>query len=180
MKIFSLIVATDDRLGIGKNGGLPWQLKADLKHFRDITTKTKDPSKKNVVIMGRKTWDSLPENYRPLPNRLNVVITRNVGLVLPNDVIMASSLEEALKVLDEEKWRQKLESIFVIGGEKIFRQAIERSQCQELFLTRLKGDFQCDAFFPNFEHFFSMVENGPLLEENGIQFFFSRYNRITR
>ena len=89
MKIpFSLIVAMDSQNGIGKNGQLPWHLPADLKHFKEITCTVRDPKKQNVVLMGRKTWDSIPEKFRPLPGRINVVLTRHPDLKFPLGVLV--------------------------------------------------------------------------------------------
>ena len=79
---FSLVVAMDEERGIGKQGTLAWRLPADLKHFKEITTEVKDMKKQNAVIMGRKTWESLPEKFRPLPQRLNIVVTTQPNYVL--------------------------------------------------------------------------------------------------
>jgi dihydrofolate reductase/thymidylate synthase len=73
---FSIVVAMDSQQGIGKNNNLPWSLSADLTHFKSLTTTVTHLQKRNAVIMGRKTWNSLPTAFRPLPNRLNIVITR--------------------------------------------------------------------------------------------------------
>lgn len=80
MRKFDLVVAATKKLGIGLNGTIPWRLKEDMNYFRKITTDTKDSSKKNVCIMGRKTYLSIPEKFRPLPNRFNIVISRNQNL----------------------------------------------------------------------------------------------------
>jgi dihydrofolate reductase len=80
MREFDLVVATTKSLGIGKNGTMSWRLKDDLNYFRKVTTETKDPAKKNVCIMGRKTYFSIPEKFRPLPNRHNIIISNNQNL----------------------------------------------------------------------------------------------------
>ena len=77
-KKYSLVVAGSfPEFGIGYKNDLPWKLSEDLKHFRNVTSKTNDTNKSNVVIMGRKTWESIPKNYKPLKNRINIVLTRN-------------------------------------------------------------------------------------------------------
>jgi dihydrofolate reductase/thymidylate synthase len=177
MHPFSLIVAIDERRGIGKDGNLPWQLKGDLKHFRDITTNTSDPAKRNAVIMGRKTWDSLPDSFKPLPKRLNVVVTRNSQLSFPKDVLVMRDLRAALVAVSEEDSAKGVESIFVIGGEQIFSQAILFVECAQLYLTHLAADFHCDVFFPRFESQFQPQETSLPVEESGVSYHFTRYVR---
>ena len=81
---FNLIVAVCGKsMGIGNKGQLPWRLKSEMKHFASTTTTTKDPSKRNAVIMGRKTWESIPIKFRPLKNRLNLVLSRQNDFSLP-------------------------------------------------------------------------------------------------
>src|SRR5271169_1690094 len=99
MKPFSIIVAFDSQYGIGKKGGLAWKLPLDLKHFKEITTTVADPAKKNAVIMGRKTWESLPPKFQPLPGRVNLVLSKEGGINLPSEVLSSQSLDEALKKL---------------------------------------------------------------------------------
>jgi dihydrofolate reductase len=77
-KLITLIAAaTEVGYGIGKNGAMPWRLRGDMDHFKRITQRVTDTSRQNAVIMGRKTWESLPKSFRPLPGRLNVVLSRN-------------------------------------------------------------------------------------------------------
>lgn len=147
MKIFfDLVVAMDLNSGIGKEGGLPWHLPADLKHFKQLTTTTRSPSQKNAVIMGRKTWDSIPEKFRPLPNRINAVISRNKDLILPSGVLRGDSLESVLNQLST--MTNEVESIFVIGGAQIFDQAIRHPGCRKIYVTQIFKKFDCDTFFP--------------------------------
>lgn len=75
MRDFDIIVATSSNLGIGMEGYLPWKIQKDMDSFKKITTSTNNPRLKNACIMGRKTWQSLPPKYRPLPNRVNVILS---------------------------------------------------------------------------------------------------------
>ncbi|KAK4416694.1 Bifunctional dihydrofolate reductase-thymidylate synthase [Sesamum alatum] len=79
---YQVVVAATPDMGIGKNGKLPWRLPGDLKFFKEITATTSDPNKKNVVMMGRRTWESIPPQFRPLPGCLNVVLSRSGILML--------------------------------------------------------------------------------------------------
>ena len=175
---FSLIVAIDSKNGIGKNGQLPWQLSADLKHFKEITCQTKDPAKQNVVIMGRKTWESLPEKFRPLPRRINLVLTKNKDLELPSNVLKARDFVEAFRILEKSPLNNQVENIFVIGGQQIFEQAINRPQCQRLYVTHIQKSFACDTFFPLFSSQFTKHSSSAMAQENGLFFFFAEYTRL--
>ena len=111
MRPFSIIVAFDSQYGIGKNGLLPWKLPLDLKHFKEITTAVANPARTNAVIMGRKTWESLPQKFCPLPGRVNVVLSKEGKLSLPSEVFCSQSLEDALSRLSSSN----IENVFVIG-----------------------------------------------------------------
>ncbi len=141
---FSIVVAVDNKFGIGKAGLLPWTLPQDLKHFKTVTTKPHASGKSNVVIMGRKTWESIPEKFRPLPSRLNVVISRQSQISLPEGVLLASSFDNSLALLEQMKG--EVGEIFVIGGAQVFRQAIDDSRCNKLYFTRIDQEFDCDTF----------------------------------
>ena len=79
-RTFQVVVAATKTWGIGAGGALPWRLPGDLRHFRELTARTADPGKLNAVVMGRRTWDSLPPKFRPLPGRVNVVLSRSGGV----------------------------------------------------------------------------------------------------
>ena len=76
---FQLVVAAGRALGIGKGGGLPWKLPGDMAYFKELTTATRGGGKRNAVVMGRGTWESIPPRFRPLPGRVNVVLSRSAG-----------------------------------------------------------------------------------------------------
>src|SRR3989338_10163823 len=136
---FAIIAAMDENRVIGKNNALPWHLSADLKHLASAT-------KGAIVIMGRKTWESLPENFRPLKERLNIVVSRTEQ-ALPEGVLLAHSLEEALTLAETHAPEQKA---FVIGGATLYAEAIRHLACKELLLTHIQGKFDCDTFFPDY------------------------------
>ena len=147
----NIIVSVDKKRGIGKDGALPWDLNGDFRHFREITAKARSPKKKNVVVMGRKTWDSIPPEYRPLPNRMNIVLTRNRSLQLPEGVIKAGSFEQVMEMANNEKLKDLIETIFVIGGQQVYEEAIQYPECEKLYVTHIHKEFDCDTFFPAFE-----------------------------
>lgn len=126
-----VIVARARNGVIGIENRLPWHLPEDLKHFKALTTG-------NAVIMGRKTWESLPPKFRPLPERLNIVVTRDRGYVADGATV-AHSLPEAVAAAGDRK-------AFVIGGAEIYAQALPLAT--RLEITEVDADIPGDAFFP--------------------------------
>jgi dihydrofolate reductase len=133
MKV-SIIVAHADESVIGAENKLLWHLPDDLKNFKKITMG-------HMIVMGRKTWDSIG---RPLPGRKNAVITRDSGLQI-EDVLIFHSLKEAIDYAKEKNE----EEIFIIGGEQIYRLALPMAD--KLYLTRVYGSFEGDAYFPEID-----------------------------
>ena len=167
---FSLIVAADLNNGIGKNGEIPWKISADMEFFKKTTV----GGGKNAVIMGRTTWESLPEKHRPLKNRLNIILTRNKNYQAP-DAKIAASLEEAFKVAEQNN----AEEIFIIGGAKVYASAVEYKNCSTIWLTRVSKAFDCDTFFPKIDkNRFRKNWKSEIQEENGIEFQFEKYKLL--
>ncbi|XP_017981305.1 PREDICTED: bifunctional dihydrofolate reductase-thymidylate synthase isoform X2 [Theobroma cacao] len=123
LRSYQVVVAATREMGIGKDGKLPWRLPSDLKFFKELTMTTSDPEKKNAVVMGRKTWESIPLEYRPLPGRLNVVLTRSESskITTGENVVICGSISSALQLLAEVPYCLSIEKVFVIGGGQIFR-----------------------------------------------------------
>ncbi len=169
--IFSLIVAYDQNRGIGLNGTLPWRIPADLAHFKSITTKTAVPSKRNAVIMGRVTWESLPPSFKPLPNRLNIVLSHQT-LALPEGVLSASSLEAALSLSASQS---DIESVFIIGGGKLYQNALQHPDLKTLYITQIHGIYDCDTFFPEIPDRFLCLNPADPLTEGTASFTFLTY-----
>jgi len=173
-KNFSIIVAMDSKGGIGKNNFLPWILPKDLALFKKITCTTKDKNKNNAIIMGRKTWESIPKGQKPLKNRMNIVLSRK-NIKLPNGVFSSNYLEGAIWLAS--RFKEDIESIFVIGGGTIYSQAIKLNNCERLYINEIVGSFDCDVFFPEFRSDFkleSIIKTGT---DNNFRFIFSSYIR---
>ena len=171
MKTFSIIVAMDEERGIGKNGTLPWHLPADLKHFKEITTRVSIPGRTNAVIMGRKTWESLPEKFRPLPDRINAVLASPQNA--PKDVLVFNSFSQALQVLETD---EKVGEIFVIGGAQVYAQIVDHPQCARLYVTSIQDKFPCDAFFPAIPKRFKEIDRSVPLSQNSLSYCFLVYS----
>jgi|TARA_Y100000389_G_scaffold193149_1_gene221630 dihydrofolate reductase len=128
----SIVVAMDNNGLIGKDNQLPWHLPADLAYFKKITTG-------KSILMGRKTFDSIG---RPLPNRRNIVITRNTEIMIPGCEV-ASSIDEALVLTENEK------EVMVIGGASLCEQLLPK--VSRLYITRIDSEFEGDIYFPAYE-----------------------------
>jgi len=176
----SVIVATTQKGGIGKDGTLPWKLPGDMAHFKKVTTAT-TPGKTNAVIMGRKTWESIPENFRPLSDRVNVVLSKSstdpsFTSRFPEGVLLASSVDNALSQLAA---RSDISEIFAIGGESVYKEVIEMPSCSRIFLTRIAKDIECDAFFPAFdESLFQVAYVSKTKCRDGLPYDFVVYERV--
>jgi len=155
--MINIIAAMDEKRGIGKDSKIPWHISEDLKRFKRLTTG-------HTIMMGRKTYDSLPQ--KPLPSRINMVITRNPDFKA-DGVSVNNSFEEALAVAKENEQSE----IFIIGGAQIFQQAIDMGIVDRLYLTKVEGEFGADTFFPDYSDFKKAIneESG---EENGIKYKF--------
>ncbi|MFN5168868.1 MAG: dihydrofolate reductase [Cyclobacteriaceae bacterium] len=135
--IISLIAALTENRVIGKNNDLPWHLPDDMKYFMQTT-------KGHYVIMGRKNWDSIPEKFRPLPNRTNLVITRQPDFRAPGATVV-NSLNQALEIARTAGQSE----VFVIGGAEIYRLALPLAT--RLYLTEIQTQLQGDTFFPDYD-----------------------------
>lgn len=130
----SIVVAIGENNVIGKDNALIWHLPADMKFFKDTTTG-------HCIITGRKNYESIPLKFRPLPNRTNIVITRQADYDAPGAIVVGSiesALEKAKQCGDEE--------IFIIGGAEIFKQSMHL--VDRIYLTKIYHSFDGDVFFP--------------------------------
>ncbi|KAE9022699.1 Bifunctional dihydrofolate reductase-thymidylate synthase [Phytophthora fragariae] len=178
-----VVAALEATGGIGLRQQIPWRLPSDMKHFRALTTAPASSSAQHAVIMGRKTWESLPTKVRPMPQRYNVVLTRDASYRqsqgVPDSVGVAASFLEALELVQQQG--QKVDQVFVIGGGAVYAEALACTGCNKVHLTRVKGAFECDAFFPleQLKQNFKVTHESELKEENGVQFQFVEWERKT-
>jgi dihydrofolate reductase/thymidylate synthase len=180
---YNLILAICKNKGIGMGGKLPWKLSRDMLHFKTITTRTlneyedltnlvasnmlgntkeiiktlpkKSPSsKKNIVVMGRSTWDSIPLKFRPLSGRINVVLSRNDEFHKKNPQIeetfyVSHNIESFFKLASELEARNLLNEIFVIGGSQVYNDFVKNypSQCKLIYQTYIEKEYESDVFY---------------------------------
>jgi dihydrofolate reductase len=138
IKQLSLIAALDAANGIGKDNDLMWNLPADMRFFKETT-------KGHVVIMGRKNYDSIPEKYRPLAGRTNVVLSRKPNFEAP-DCLVFDSFENCVASLELAPDQKA----FIIGGAEIYKLALESGLVDEMYLTHIDKTYGADTFFPDF------------------------------
>ncbi|KAH3911983.1 dihydrofolate reductase [Parastagonospora nodorum] len=201
----TLILAATPSLGIGKGGTLPWpQLKKEMGYFARVTKRVSSPQstgtrKVNAVLMGRKTWDSIPPKFRPLKDRLNIVITRKADefektLDKKSDVegpMVASGIVDALAQLEGKA--EEVDRVYVIGGASVYQTALELPQTRYVLLTKIRKEFECDTFFSvdleesavwrragreELQEFTGEEVKEKVIEEHGVEFEFCLYERV--
>jgi len=158
----ALIAAVARNGAIGRDNDLLWKEPADQKHFAATT-------RGHAVIMGRRTWESLPPRFRPLPGRRNIVVTRSAGFDAPG-AETADSLDAALQRLSGEP------QVFVIGGAQLYAQALPR--VDEMVLTEIDADLDGEVHFPHWDcQAFSEVRREAHVDAQGLPFAFVTYRR---
>lgn len=161
MARIKIIVAVSENGVIGCKNDLPWNLPTDLKHFKSVT-------EGHIVIMGRKCWESIPDQYKPLKNRLNIVLTRDSGYKA-DGAIVYNNLYLAIK-----DYRLEDKDIFIIGGGKIYEQSF--GLADTLYLTRIMNNIDGDILLNGFkESEWDIFNRSEIMEENGFKFCFEKY-----
>ena len=161
--MISIVVAIDERFGIGKDNRLMWNIPADLKRFKEITTKNQigiNGNINNKIVMGKKTYDSIGKQ---LPNRTNIVLSSK------NKHSYSITFEDILDY--NERFTE--EEMFIIGGEQIYKQFLPYTD--KIYLTKVKGDFGADKFFYFDENIYELTYRSGVQHENGYEFEFLEY-----
>lgn len=157
--MIAVVVAYARNRVIGRDGDLPWHLPTDMQHFRELTTG-------GTVVMGRRTWESIPERFRPLPDRRNLVLSRSAPALEGAEVL--GSLDAALEAAGED--------CFVIGGGATYAEALPRAG--RVFATEVQEDVDGDVTFPSLDpDAWSCVSEAPPVAENGHTFIIRVYER---
>lgn len=171
-----------------------------MRFFTKMTTITKDSTKQNLVLMGRRTWDCIPEKFKPLKNRINMVMStqiRDYG----DQVLTCTSILHALEIVSQPLLSSKVETIWVIGGSAVYKVsnvlkyylpnplilfvaqvAMELNNFHRLYLTRIYKHFKCDTFFPTIPNNYKLVHD-PLVpqgrqKENDIEYEYQIYEKV--
>ena len=145
--IWAIAALTKRNRVIGKDGDMPWNIPEDQKHFAKTT-------KGKPVIMGRITWESLPEKYQPLPKRPNIVVTRNRDYEAPGAEVVTSP-QIALKRAQEIADKKGEKEVYIMGGESIYRALLDATD--KLVLTLIEKDVSGDTYFPSYENEFTQT-----------------------
>jgi len=167
MSKICIIAAASKNLVIGKDNDLPWNLPSDLKSFKKIT-------EGSFVIMGRKCWESIPEKFRPLPNRQNIVITRDldyeaVGAAVIND------LETIIKVFKNDGENSE---VFIIGGAQIYKDTFKHAD--KMYLTQILNEVEGDTYLEGLDFTeWVLTETSQHIIENDIEFRFTTFDKLS-
>ena len=187
-----LIVAVCEGGGIGAAGSLPWKLKSELRYFAKMTKSTTDKKKKNAVLMGRKTWESIPDKFRPLRDRVNIVLSRSnkvVGIedrhggnddVRRDDVIVCPSFKSAVAMIDTEMCGL-IETCWVIGGSSVYQEGLNNDRVERVYRTDIQKRYDCDTYMEELGEEWTEVEDErvpqEVQEEEGVNFRYRVFQR---
>lgn len=168
--MINIIVAASKNMVIGKGNDIPWHLPTDLNYFKRMTLNSYG------VVMGRKCWDSIPKKFRPLPNRLNFVVTRNESFkeigahnVYELDFFIHVYKKAHLYVIDNPKY-----DLYIIGGSQIYKEAFKYAD--RIYLTHIDAEIEGDVYLEGFNRDeWELSEASEYQEENGLRFRFETY-----
>jgi len=158
--LISVIVSCDLNNGIGFQGKIPWEVKEDMKFFRDLTIGKGN----NAVIMGKNTWLSLPN--KPLKSRKNIVVSKTlvVSKILESDASVVQDLTSAIAFAK----KMKVSQIFIIGGVEIYKEAIEKNFCNAVYVSRLNRVYKCDKYFLKLPYDYECIGTNSYTTENDL------------
>ena len=177
MNNISIIVAHDLNRGIGKDNQLVWHCPEDMAYFKALTSNTDDSEKQNIVLMGRKTYESIPERYRPLPNRINMVLTSQKNAFFHDDVITVNSIDQALGEYKSLLNQNRVEQFFCIGGAQLYNSMITHQAVKNLYVTLIHQQHDVDCYFPDYIDQFQISSEGELLDSKNLKYQFLTYQK---
>lgn len=174
----SLIVAHDLNNGIGKDNDLVWHCPEDMAYFKTLTTTTADPAKQNMVLMGRRTWESIPTAFKPLKNRINMVLTRAKNKLEDDNVEWVNSINQALSQYHKKVEEGDVESLFCIGGAQLYNDWIKQGLATTLYITVIHERFDVDCYFPHYKNHYELVSQTEIATSSkGLMYQFCVFNK---
>ncbi|XP_041795689.1 zgc:153031 isoform X1 [Chelmon rostratus] len=180
-----LIAAVCNDMGIGKDGKLPWSLPSEFQYFLNTITRVSRPGKMNMIVWGKRCWQSRPEIPLPLPNVLHVVLSTKLNTVPEHAHFLCQDFESAIRLGARPPLADLIETIWSVGGTQVYKDALKHPWCDLIYLTDIMAEFDCDVFFPDFDRgLFKVQERFPdvpsgIQEENGIKYKCLVFKRVT-
>lgn len=177
---FNIILAVDEIGWIWRRNTLAWNLPSDMKYFKKITTQTQDLAKMNAVVMWRKTWESIPSKFKPLSDRINCVLSRELKKSdlwsnIDDFVLYFNSLEDCFSELE---WKENLENIFIIWWADVYNQVLNDPLLDKIYMTKVKWDFDCDVKLDPLPSSFVVESYTDWEKENWVEYSFWIYKRV--
>ncbi|XP_029379537.1 dihydrofolate reductase [Echeneis naucrates] len=175
-KPMSLMVAACNNMGIAKDRKMPWDIPSEFQYFLDTITAVSKPGKMNLLLWGRVTWYAHPESTFPLPNALHAVLSNTLTTVPDHAHFLCKDFDDVVRLAGEPPLADLIETIWVIGGAVVYKEALSHPWCDLIYLTHIMANFDCDVFFPDFDREqFILQESFPgvpsgVQEENGIKY----------
>ncbi|XP_033823697.1 zgc:153031 [Periophthalmus magnuspinnatus] len=178
-----LIAAACHGLGIGKDGTLPWNLPSEFQYFLKNITGVSEPGKKNMLIWGKRCWFSSPEDMFPVANTLHVVLSNTLESAPKHAHFLCTDFESAVLLASQPPLSDIVETIWVVGGTRVYKDAMMHPWCDLIFLTNVMAAFDCDVFFPEFDKSVFQLQDkfdgvpSEIQEENGIRYKFEVFKK---
>lgn len=171
-----LIVALCKNRGIGFKNAMPWHIKNDFVYFKKLTVGNGN----NAVIMGRKTWLSIPFKNRPLPKRENIVLTTKATDLnfyklskTKHNLIVLPSLKEAKTYCEKNKF----DNVWIIGGSQVYKESLDSKLIDTIYATEIDKEYECDTFFPEIKDDFVLKAVGRDNVENDVVYNYKKYEK---
>jgi len=169
--MYKIITALSKNRGIGYRGKLPWNIRKDMNFFKNTTSNVLNKKKINAVVCGRTTWNSIPPKFRPLPNRLNIVLSSSMPE--EENVTVCRNLDEVHDYIYQN--RKKIESTYVIGGTSVYKQFLDNDLVSDVYFTEIDKDYQCDVFMPELDNDKFKLISSKEDSENDVNMKFNHY-----
>ncbi|XP_058501506.1 zgc:153031 [Solea solea] len=180
-----VIAAVCNDMGMGKDGKMPWNLPNEFQYFMNTVTRVSRPGKMNMMVWGKLCWFSHPESTFPLSNVLHVVLSSTLSSTPNHAHFLSDDFDGAVRLASEPPLADLIETIWVVGGTQVYKDALSHPWCDLVFLTDVMANFDCDVFFPEFDReLFEIQERFPnvpsdVQEENNVKYKWQVFKKVT-